>query len=160
MKSTHYLLLASLLGCFLFWGCSSDSNSSNDSESSQEVVFGKIALDNGWARPGSKGEKSAAYLTITNGTASDDTLVGISSEAAEKVELHESIENDDGTFSMQPAGRQGISSGNSLQLVPGGMHLMLINTNRELAAGDSLTLSLQFKNAGTSTVTVPVKLQN
>ncbi len=159
MKS-HYLLLASLLGCFLFGGCSSGSNSSNDSESSQEIVLGKIALDNGWARPGSKGEKSAAYLTITNGTTSDDTLVAIGSEVAEKVELHESIENDDGTFSMQPAGRQGISSGSSLQLKPGGMHLMLFNTSRELTAGDSLTLSLQFKNAGSSAVRIPVKLQN
>ncbi|WP_440999724.1 copper chaperone PCu(A)C [Fodinibius sp. SL11] len=160
MKSITYLLLISLSGCFLFLGCGSESNSSNDSESKQEVVLGKVDLDNAWARPGSQQGNSAAYLRISNGTASTDTLVSFSSDVAEKVELHKSIENDDGTTSMQPAGQQVIPAGEKLQLEPGGLHLMLINLTREVAVGDSLQLSLEFAHVGTIETIVPVQIQN
>ena len=160
MKYLTPLLPIVLSGCFLFLGCNSESNSSNDSNSEKEIVLGKISLDNGWARPGSQHGKSAAYLRISNGTASPDTLLSFSTKAAESIELHESIENDDGTTSMQPAGQQIISDGQKLLLEPGGLHLMLINLNRNVALGDSLQLSLKFARAGTVTTTIPVQIQN
>ena len=142
MKPTKHLLLVILSSCFLFLGCGSESNSPNESDSKKEVVLGKIALDNAWARPGSKQGKSAAYLRISNGTASTDTLRSFSSYAAESVELHKSIKHDDGTSSMQPAGKQVIASGKKLRLQPGGLHLMLINLKRNITVGDTLQISL------------------
>lgn len=160
MKSTNYLLLALLLGCVLFGGCSSDSNSSNDAESSPEIILGKVTLENGWARPGSQGDKSAAYLTITNGTASTDTLIDFSSPAAQSVELHKSIQNEDGTIEMRPADRQPLASGEKLTLHPGGLHLMFNDLERDLSVGDSLSVSVEFSRAGTYSTTIPVQLQN
>ncbi|MEL7832618.1 copper chaperone PCu(A)C [Fodinibius sp. Rm-B-1B1-1] len=160
MKYLPQLLLILLSGCFLFLGCGSESNSSNDSNSKQEVVLGKIALDNGWARPGSQQAKSAAYLRISNGTASPDTVLSFSSDIAESVELHESIENNDGTTSMRPAGQQVIKDGDKLLLEPGGLHLMLINLTQDLAVGDSLQLSIDFARVGTKNITVPIQIQN
>ncbi|MDZ7658307.1 copper chaperone PCu(A)C [Fodinibius sp.] len=160
MKPIKHLLPIFLSCCFLFLGCGSESNSSDESGSTKEVVLGKITLDNAWARPGSQQGKSAAYLRISNGTASTDTLLSFSSEAAEKIELHESIEHDDGTISMQPAGQQVIPSGEKLRLQPGGLHLMLINLKRDIAVGDSLKLSLKFARVGTITATTPVQIQN
>jgi copper(I)-binding protein len=159
MKSIQHLLPIFLSVCFLFLGCDSESNSSNESDSTNEVVLGKIALDNAWARPGSQQGKSAAYLRISNGTASTDTLLSFSSNVAESVELHESITHDDGTTGMQPAGRQVIASGEKLRLQPGGLHLMLISLNRDLAVGDSLQLSLEFARAGSVSTIVPVQIQ-
>ena len=159
MKSIQHLLPIFLSVCFLFLGCDSESNSSNESDSTNEVVLGKIALDNAWARPGSQQGKSAAYLRISNGTASTDTLLSFSSNAAKSVELHESITHDDGTTGMQPAGGQVIASGEKLRLQPGGLHLMLISLNRDLAVGDSLQLSLEFARAGSVSTIVPVQIQ-
>ena len=159
MKSTQHLLLILLSGCFLFLGCGSESNSSNESKSENEVVLGKVAIDNAWARPGSQRGKSAAYLRISNGTASTDTLLSFSSDAAKNVELHESIEHDDGTTSMQPAGQQVIPSGEKLRLQPGGLHLMLINLKRDIAVGDSLQISMEFARVGTITAIAPVQIQ-
>lgn len=159
MKSIQHLLPIFLSVCFLFLGCDSESNSSNESDSTNEVVLGKIALDNAWARPGSQQGKSAAYLRISNGTASTDTLLSFSSNVAESVELHESITHDDGTTGMQPAGEQVIASGEKLRLQPGGLHLMLISLNRDLAVGDSLQLSLEFARAGSVSTIVPVQIQ-
>lgn len=159
MKPTPYLLLASLLSSILFLGCNSESNSSNGSKPSQETVLGKVALDNGWARPGSEQDKSAAYLQIINGTASVDTLLSVSSNAAQKVKLHKSVENKDGTIEMSPADRQVIAPGEKLLLEPGGLHLMFIDLEHDLATGDSLSLSLEFARAGTATITISVKIQ-
>ncbi|MGM0547389.1 MAG: copper chaperone PCu(A)C [Bacteroidota bacterium] len=159
MKSITHILLILLSGGLLFLGCGSESNSSNESDTKKKVVLGKIALDNAWARPGSQGEKSAAYLRISNGTASTDTLLSFSSDAADTVELHESIENDDGTTSMQPADQQVIDEGDKLHLEPGGLHLMLIDLKRDFAVGDSLQISLEFARAGTLTTTAPVQIQ-
>ena len=160
MKPTKHLLLVILSSCFLFLGCGSESNSPNEPDSKKEVVLGKIAIDNAWARPGSKQGKSAAYLRISNGTASTDTLLSFSSNAAESIELHESIEHADGTTSMRPAEQQIIPTGEKLQLQPGGLHLMLIKLKRNITVGDTLQISLEFARAGTVTTTAPVQIQN
>lgn len=159
MKTITTRLIISLFCSILFWGCSSESDSSN-SANSNEVILGKLELSSGWARPGAEGQSSGVYLTIHNGTASNDTLLDLSSEVANAVEIHESIENDDGTTSMRPAGKQVIRDGNKLELEPGGIHIMLMDLKRELAVGDSLSVSLEFARVGTKKITVPVQIQN
>lgn len=159
MNLPKLTLLLLLSGCFLFLGCNSESNSSNESGSKKEVILGKIDLDNAWARPGSQQGTSAAYFRISNGTASVDTLLSFSSNAAEKTELHQTIQNDDGTTTMRPAGLQVIPSGKKLLLEPGGMHLMLIDLKRNLSVGDSLEISLEFARYGTVTTFAPVQIQ-
>lgn len=156
MLPTKYVLLFSVTACLLFSGCRSESNSEDER---QPVILGKLELSDGWARPASQGDTGGAYLTIANGTASDDTLLNISSETAEATELHETYENEDGTVEMRPAGKQVIKAGDELIMKPGGLHIMLMNLNRQLAAGDSLTLALQFARVGTKKITVPVKIQ-
>lgn len=119
-----------------------------------------MVLADGWARPGSKEQTSGAYLKIDNGTASRDTLVSVSSKAAGEAGLHQTVTLEDGTISMQPAGLQVIPPGTELRLAPGGLHIMLTNLKRNLAPGDSLSVSLKFARVGTKTITLPVKIQN
>jgi copper(I)-binding protein len=156
MKYIQQFFFFVLFCLFLFKGCSPESKQ----KEKQEIILGKIELVDGWARPGSQGQTSGAYLTITNGTASVDTLVQVSSNVAKKTELHKSIKNEDGTMSMQPAGNQIIEDGSKLQLQPGGLHIMLINLKRDLGIGDSLDISLEFSRVGTKTITVPVQIQH
>jgi hypothetical protein len=42
-------------------------------------------------------------------------------------------------------------------LKPGGYHVMLMKLTRPLAAGDEVTLTLDFSDGTTRTLTVPVK---
>jgi len=153
MKKTYFLLLI----FFAFWGCNSKSNKD---KSGHKIVLGKIELSGAWARPGAKGQNSAAYLTVINGTASTDTLIGASSNVSKKAQVHESYKTDSGETGMRPAGNLIIESGDKLQIEPGGYHIMLINLNRELAVGDSLDLTLNFRHAGDKTVRIPIKIQN
>jgi copper(I)-binding protein len=62
-------------------------------------------------------------------------------------------------MSMQPAGPQAITSATSLELKPGGLHIMLMNLNHDLAIGDSLSLTLQFGRVGSKSLSVPIQLQ-
>ena len=142
---------------FFFFGCSSQSD---QKQTKKTVVLGKMELSDGWARPGSKGQNSAAYLQIANGTASDDTLLHIQSSAAEKAELHESYQDENNITGMRPAGRQVIAESEKLYLQPGDLHIMLMNLQRNLAVGDTVSISLEFARAGTKSINIPIKLRS
>lgn len=157
MKSHTYFVLLSLLFPFFVLGCSAESDNESDSTN---VVLGKYEFAAGWARPGAEGEVSSIYMIITNGTATNDTLLSVSSEMAEKAELHESFDTDDETTGMRPAGKQAINSGNKLRLEPGGLHIMLMDLKEDLVVGDSVSVSLEFSHVGTKKITVPVQIQN
>ncbi|HKK47434.1 MAG TPA: copper chaperone PCu(A)C [Balneolaceae bacterium] len=140
-----------------FGGCNSKSGKGNNGH---DIVLGKIELSNAWARPGAKGQNSAAYLTITNGTATNDTLTGASSNISQKAQVHETFKTDSGETGMRPAGNLIINAGDKLQITPDNYHIMLMGLNKELAVGDSLDLTLEFRHAGHQTVRIPVKIQN
>ena len=42
---------------------------------------------------------------------------------------------------------------------PGGLHVMLINLQRDLNEGETISLVLKFKNAGEMQLEVPVKME-
>jgi len=118
---------------------------------------GGLAVEGAWARPGEAGGTSAVYFTLNNPTDEDDVLLRAESEAAEHVELHRSMEDHEGVMSMHPEHQVDVPGRSQLAFEPGGLHVMLINLQQDLDPGDSLTLTLQFQNAGEVTLTVPVR---
>ncbi|MDP1545633.1 MAG: copper chaperone PCu(A)C [Anaerolineales bacterium] len=116
-----------------------------------------VEVKDAWARTGMKDGTSAAYMMLANGTAQDVELIGASSDAATAVEVHLSQMGADGVMQMMKQEAVGIPAGKMLELKPGSYHIMLIGLKQELKVGDSLTLTLHFKNSGDITLTVPVK---
>src|SRR5690606_26311194 len=56
---------------------------------------GQLLIRDAWAQPVPQGMTGGVYLTIENGTRQDERLIGVSSDAAESVEIHQTqIEND------------------------------------------------------------------
>lgn len=156
MNSSRLILLTGLV---IVGICACTSHESTE-EQHKEVTFGKIELSDGWVRPGSKGGMSAAYLTISNGTASRDTLANISSSAAAKAELHESYKGENGIMAMRPASQPVISSGEKLYMSPGRLHIMLHGLNKDLSVGDSVDITLTFSRVDTRSIQLPVKSQH
>lgn len=94
------------------------------------------------------GPNAALYLTVTDNSDLGDVLDGASTEVAASVELHETIEGDDGTMGMQPVDAQlEIAPGRTVRLEPGGLHLMLVDVDR-LEVGDTVTVTLEWQTAG------------
>lgn len=99
----------------------------------------------------------AGYLKITNGTAKVVRLTGGASAAAESVEIH-SMSMDGGVMRMRPM-TEGVEvpPGASIELSPGGMHLMLVGLKAPLTEGMNVPLTLSFEGAEPAAVQLTVK---
>ena len=117
----------------------------------------KVTIQDAWARPGFKGDNSAVYLTIINPTDLRDGLIGASSDVAAVTEIHLSRMDDAGTMTMERQDLIIIPAKGSVELSPGGLHVMLANLMKDLSVGDTFPLTLEFQRAGDITVEVEVK---
>ena len=106
----------------------------------------QVTVNSAWMRATPPGQNvGGAYLKITSATTA--YLVGGSSPAAKAVELHESVlENN--IMKMHPVPRLELPAGKTVELKPGGYHLMLLDLKRPLVKGDSVTLTLIVEEAG------------
>ena len=100
---------------------------------------------------------AAGYLTIRNQGASNDRLLKIASTEAERVEIHE-IRHEDGVARMRemPDGLP-LPAGSTVELKPGGYHLMLIGPSRSFRSGDTVNATLTFEHAGEQKVEFEVR---
>ena len=87
---------------------------------------GALVVRDAWVRAADEGGLSAAYLTIANGSAADDALVGVSApDLATSVSLHETTTGDDGMTGMHHTPSIAVPAGGTVALEPGGYHVML-----------------------------------
>ena len=116
----------------------------------------ELQVQDAWSRPGQAGGTSAIYFTIDNPLESADTLLGVTSDAAETVEMHMSqMEND--VMTMVPQRTVPVAALSTVKFEPGGLHVMLINLKKDLKAGDSFSATLSFDQAGPVTIKITVK---
>ena len=96
---------------------------------------------------------TGSFMTIKNSGGADVTLVGGSSKDADRIEIHEVVNG-----SMQPlSDGLVIKAGKSVKLRMGGFHVMLLGLNRDLKAGDEITVTLEFDDGQSIDYTAPVK---
>ncbi len=95
---------------------------------------GLVSASQAWVRAAPAGGTSAAYVTITNGTLSDDALVGASTPAAGSATLH-LTSTADGMVGMHPVDLVAVPAGKTVTLEPGGYHVMLMDLTRRARRG-------------------------
>lgn len=115
-----------------------------------------LIVNEAWARPAFTGENGAAYFVIENGTASDDTLLSVSSDIASATEVHMSMMDGNGVMSMQMQEAVAVPAKGKVEFKAGGLHVMFVTLNRDLKVGDTITLILTFEDAGNFVIEVPV----
>jgi copper(I)-binding protein len=109
--------------------------------------FAQVSVENAWTRATPPGTKLAAgYLTVRNAGAAD-RLLSASSPAAEKVETHVTTKEGDVSRMREVKGYDVPAKG-TLELAPGGAHLMLVNIKAPLKEGEKVPLVLRFEKAG------------
>lgn len=99
----------------------------------------------------------AAFMVIHNNTDLDDAVVGATSPAAGVVEIHQTSMAEDGTMAMAPVTEIPIPAHTDAVLEPGGYHIMLIQLVEPLVEGEQIELTLEFADAASQTVLVPVQ---
>ena len=118
-----------------------------------------LSVNDGWSRPAAAGNNGAAYFAIRNGAVHANTLLGLTTDIAGQAEMHITMVDANNVMSMHPQATVDIPAGGTVEFKPGGLHVMLIGLKQDLKAGDTYTLTLQFRNAGDVPVTVMVRDQ-
>jgi copper(I)-binding protein len=113
-----------------------------------EFQLGSLKIDHPWARPTLPGQAAGgAYLSVSNNGNVPDRLLGGSSPAAARVEVHEMRMEGD-VMRMREMAVLELPAGKMVTLAPGGLHLMLMGLKAPLKLGDKLPLKLRFEKAG------------
>ena len=103
----------------------------------------ELGADKAWVRlPAVAGRPGAAYFTIRGG-AQADTLLAVSTPAALRSELHETMDHQ-GTNSRHPAGDIAVPANGTVEFAPGGKHVMLFDVGPNVKAGGRIPLALAF----------------
>lgn len=120
-----------------------------------------ITIDDPYARASTAASTSgAAFMTIMNNGQTDDRLVGASTGAADRAELHTHLEDSNGVMKMMHVENGfAVPAGEMHRLRRGGDHIMLMGLNRPLIHGDVISIVLTFEQAGDVRVDVPVDLE-
>jgi len=111
--------------------------------------LGPLQIGLPWSRATPPGAQVAAgFLSVDNTGKSDDRLVGVTTTAAERVEIHQM--RVDGTIMRMRQVTDGVAlpAGKQVTLAPGGYHLMFIKPKQAWKAGDHIKATLQFAKAG------------
>jgi copper(I)-binding protein len=88
------------------------------------------------------------HLVIKNNGSDPDRLVGATSAAAGKVEVHE-MSMDEGVMKMRPvSGGLEIKPGETVELKPSSFHLMMFDLKQQIENGKPFKASLNFEKAG------------
>ncbi len=98
----------------------------------------------------------AGYIDIQNDSAQEVIITGMQSDAFEKVELHET-KMKDGMMQMVQQENFVIPANASIQLKPGGKHIMFITPLRSLEIGDKVEVVVSFNDNKTQKITLKVK---
>lgn len=119
-----------------------------------------VQIENGWVRAvPSQLTLTAAYMQIKNLTERKLTLVGARTPAFAKVEMHQTVFEDNLTR-MVPVEKLIISPQEVVMFKPKSLHFMLIDRQQPLTVGDTVTLTLQFEGNKTQTIKLEVKEEN
>jgi copper(I)-binding protein len=115
-------------------------------------------VDGAWARPTVEGQAAGGgFLRVTGGAVAD-RLLSASGSVSRSIELH-TMEMDGNVMRMKPIEAIDIPAGGTVELKPGGKHVMFMGLAQPLKAGTSFPLTLRFEKAGEVKVEVQVSAQ-
>ncbi len=128
-----------------------------------------ITITDPWARTSpAMVTMGAAYMQIE--ASAGDTLIGVSvpSSIAERAEIHEmapasnsgdsmDMDSMDEAMVMQQVMSLVLPAGETVEMKPGGYHVMLIGLAAPLEVGETFDLTLDFETAEDQVVTVEVR---
>jgi len=121
----------------------------------EDITAGSLTISHGWTRAAGANATGAGFMTIRNTGPQPDRLLSAATPIARSVELHTSFRDGD-VMRMRPVPNIEIPPGQTVELRPGGNHIMLIGLAEPLRQGSAITLTLTFERAGETRVPLDV----
>jgi len=98
----------------------------------------------------------AGYMTIHNPQSKTVSIVSLSSDAFDSIEIHQTIAQD-GMMRMERIPILIIEPDSTVQLTPGGLHLMMMNPGEPTQIGDSIEILILFDDGSEQKLEMWVK---
>ena len=115
----------------------------------------EVTVQGPWVRATVAQQKvTGAFMAITSTV--DAHVVGITSPVADRVEIHEMKMNNE-TMTMRAIPSLPLDAGKTVQLAPGGFHIMLFGLHQQVKAGDSVPLTLMIEDSQKRRSSVDIK---
>jgi copper(I)-binding protein len=109
-------------------------------------ALAQVKIEGAWARPTVPGQQAGGgFMTLHSAAA--DRLLGGTTPAAERLELHTMAMEGD-VMRMRQIDRIEMPAGQRVELKPGGLHVMFIGLKQPLAVGSKVPVTLKFEKAG------------
>jgi copper(I)-binding protein len=121
-----------------------------------DYTAGDIAIGHPWTRAAGANANGAGFLRLRNGGTQPDRLLSASSSIARSVELHSMVRDGD-VMRMRPVQAIAITPGETVELRPGGFHIMMIGLTAPMNQGGRVPLTLRFERAGEVQVELAVE---
>ncbi len=121
------------------------------------VVLGDLTLSGHWTRAMLPGQKAGGgFVTIVNNGSDDDRLLSVSTPGVRRAEIHEMAVIDD-VMKMRPlADGLVLPAGETVELRPGGYHMMFMGVEQPFKEGGIVPVVLTFERAGDVELVLPV----
>lgn len=122
------------------------------------VMAGDLHISAPWTRAMLSGQKvGGGFLIVENKGGQDDRLVSVTTPRTDNTEIHEMAVVDD-VMKMRalPDGLV-IPAGETVELKPGGYHLMFMAVPEPFKEGEMVPVVLNFEKAGNVELVMPVK---
>ncbi len=133
MKALAFFLAAGLAG----------------SAAAHEYRVGSLHIDHPVIRVASPVSKTGAgFLTIVNRGKQPDRLVAVITDAANRADLHGTIQQGNVMQMRAQADGVPIPAGGTVTFAPGGLHVMFIGLKAPVPDGRMIKARLQFARAG------------
>ena len=119
---------------------------------------GPLSIQHPWSRETAVGQAvGGGFLTIANSGTREDRLLSGTTPVAAEVQLH-TMTMDGGIMRMrQVTDGIAIPARDSVELKPGGYHIMFMGLKRQLRQGERVPVTLRFQRAGNVTVQLAVQ---
>ncbi len=122
------------------------------------VTVGDLVITGAFARATLPGAPvGGAFLSIENRGDSDDRLVSAKADFAGMTQLHNMRMEGEVMKMYQMENGIPLPAHQTVQLAPGGLHVMFMKLKAPLVEGDTVKVELTFEKAGTATVELPVE---
>mgnify|MGYP000851427300 FL=1 len=151
------MLLLSACGGSTSTGASGSASASSSASSSASAgasaaggqgasaSSGTLKIEGAWVKA-SKGGMTGVFGKITNSGDKPVKITSASSTATDTVQLHTTTKGSDGSTKMEQVHEYTIEPGATLELKPGGDHIMLMDMSCSLAAGGATTVTVKTED--------------
>ncbi len=122
------------------------------------LASAQMMIEDAYARASSPVAISgAAFMTIFNHSDMDDRLIGATSDAADRLELHTHIAEENGMMRMVEV-EEGfaIAAGDTIALERGSLHVMMLGLTNPLVQGEQIEVTFTFEHADPIVQTITI----